>query len=96
MDMTKVTRAINRDSISIKQMLVRAVESGYGITATPGKFDVKGSETIQNWLGLYGKNHLYYKILGIETMGEIDQIKELQKQLKEAKVPWVVTSPLIC
>ena len=84
--MPKVSREINRYSISFKQMIVREIESGQGITTTQHKYGIKGCGTIYNWLRSFGKNHLLNKVVRIETMEEKDQVKELQRQLKEAKV----------
>ena len=84
--MTKGTREINRYSISFKQMVVREIESGQGLKATQLKFGINGCGTIPRWLRSFGKNHLLNKVVRIETMEEKDQIKELQRQLKEAKV----------
>jgi len=67
-------------------MVVREIESGQGITATRNKYGIKGCGTIGNWLRSFGKHHLINKIVRIETMEEKDQIRELQRQLKEAKV----------
>jgi len=67
-------------------MVVREIESGHGIAATRNKYGIKGCGTIPNWLRSLGKHHLMNKIVRIETMEEKDQIRELQRQLKEAKV----------
>jgi transposase len=84
--MTKGKRTVNRYSISFKQMVVREIESGQGITTTRHKYGIRGCGTISNWLRSFGKDHLINKIVRIETMEEKDQIRELQRQLMEAKV----------
>lgn len=84
--MTKGSRSINRYSISFKQMVVREIESGHGVTETRNKYGIKGCGTINNWLVSFGKQHLINKVVRIETMDEKDQVRELQRQLKETKV----------
>lgn len=84
--MTKRDGSITRYSIGFKQMVVREIESGHGIAAIRSKYGIKGWGTINTWLRRFGKQHLINKVVRIETMEEKDQIKELQRQLKEAKV----------
>ena len=83
--MSKEQGATIRYSISFKQMVVKEIESGQRIEAVRRKYGIKGGATIQKWINSFGKNHLLNKIVRIETMDEQGQIKELQRQLKEAK-----------
>lgn len=61
-------------------------EKGVTIGYLQRKYGINGGDTIQNWVRSFGKNHLLNKVVRIETMGEKDRIKELERQLKEAKL----------
>lgn len=67
-------------------MVVTELEKGATIGYLQRKYGINGGETIQNWVRSFGKNHLLNKVVRIETMGEKDRIKELERQLKEAKL----------
>lgn len=84
--MAKGVKTIYRYSISFKQMVIKEVESGEEMSFIRKKYGIRGSSTIQKWLIRYGKTHLINKVIRIETMNERDRIKELEKQLKEAKI----------
>jgi transposase len=84
--MSKVVRQTIRYSISFRQMVVRDVESGLAINWVRRKYGISGGATIQRWIRTFGKDHLLNKIVRVETMEEKDRIKELERQLKEAKV----------
>lgn len=84
--MTKERGITTRYSIGFKQMVVREIENGARIEAIKIKYGIKGGSTVSNWLRSFGKDHLLNKIVRIETMEEKDQVKELQRQLREAKV----------
>jgi len=83
--MTREQGTTRRYSISFRQMVVREVEEGAGIEAVKRKYGIGGGATVQNWINNFGKNHLLNKIVRIETMTEKDQLKELQRQLRETK-----------
>ena len=83
--MTKVSGITTRYSIGFKQMVVKEIENGARIEAMRIKYGIRGGGTISNWVRSFGKDHLLNKIVRIETMEEKDQVKELQRQLREAK-----------
>jgi len=83
--MSKVSGITIRYSIGFKQMIVKEVENGARIEATRIKYGIKGGSTISKWVRSFGKDHLLNKIVRIETMEEKDQVRELQRQLREAK-----------
>jgi transposase-like protein len=83
--MTREQGTTRRYSISFRQMVVREIEEGASIEFVKRKYGIGGGGTVQNWIVRFGKNHLLNKVVRIETMNEKDQIKELQKQLRETK-----------
>jgi len=44
---------------------------------------IKGSETVVKWVRKYGREDLLPKRIRIETMEEIDQLKEARKRVKQ-------------
>jgi transposase len=84
--MTNLEKKTVRYSISFKQLVVREIEDGALIYHVSKKYGITGSETITKWIKKFGKNHLLNKVVRIEMIGETDRIKQLEKELKEAKV----------
>lgn len=84
--MTNLEKKTVRYSISFKQLVVKEIEEGASFTATSKKYGIMGGWTIQKWVKKFGKNHLLNKIVRIEMIGETDRIKQLEKELTEAKV----------
>lgn len=75
---------VNRYSLAFKQKVVSEIESGKLTVAKARKiYDIKGSETIPNWIKKFGKNHLLAKVVRIEMKDEKDKIKELEKQKQQ-------------
>jgi len=52
---TNERRTIIRYSISFKQMIVKEIEQGSSIELTRRKYDIKGGDTIQQWIHKFGK-----------------------------------------
>ena len=80
-------RTVFRYSMSFKQQVIQQFESGrFGsISEAQEHYGIKGSETIQNWLRRYGRNHLCAKVVRVEKPDEKDQIRMLKKQVKQLK-----------
>ena len=80
-------RTVFRYSISFKQQVIQQLESGRfcSISEAQEHYGIKGSETIQNWLRRYGRNHLCAKVIRVEKPDEKDQIRTLKKQIKQLK-----------
>jgi len=73
-----------RYSSAFKQKVVSEVESGkLTVAEARGVYDIKGADTIPNWLKKFGKNHLLHKVIRIEMKDEKDKIKELKRQKGE-------------
>lgn len=76
-----------RYSISFKQKVVKEIEAeGLNISEVARRYDIKGGQTIQNWIRKFGQNHLLSKIVRVEMKGEKDRVKELEGELKRVKL----------
>lgn len=85
--MTKERTQVVRYSFGFKQKVVREIEEeGLSITAAQRRYGIKGGQTIQSWLKLFGKNHLLNKIVRIEMKEEKDRIKELEAEVQRLKL----------
>jgi transposase len=79
-------KRILRYSESFKQKVVQEIEEGkLNAYQAAKRYNIKGCSTISKWIKKMGKNHLLNKIVRIETMDEIDQLKTQQKQISELK-----------
>ena len=75
-----------RYSDCFKRSIVEEIEkNGLSIEDCRRKYAIGGSTTIQKWLKKYGKNHLLNKIVRVETIDEIQEIKALKKEIKALK-----------
>lgn len=85
--MAKQQKSIIRYSISFKQKIVKEIEEeGLTIKQVQRRYGIKGSETVQRWLRKFGKNHLLNQVIRVEMKDEKDRIKELEIELKRAKL----------
>jgi transposase len=84
--MTNLEKKTIRYSISFKQLVVKEIESGALLSHVTKKYGIKGGSTVTRWIKKFGKNHLLNKIVRIEMIGEADRVKQLEKELNEAKV----------
>ena len=74
-------RICYRYSLAFKQKVVGEVESGkLTIREAHRLYDIGGSQTIQQWIRKFGKNHLLTKVVRVEMRDEKDKLKELEKE----------------
>ncbi|WP_454975755.1 transposase [Capnocytophaga bilenii] len=84
--MTKERKVIVRYSDCFKRSVIEEIEkNGLSIEECRRKYAIGGATTIQKWLRMYGKNHLLNKIVRVETIDEIQEIKALKKEIKALK-----------
>lgn len=85
--MTHQVRTFKRYSISFQQRVVKEIEEeSISISVMQRRYDIRGGETIQNWIRKFGKTHLLNQIIRIETMEEKDRIKQLEEEIKRLKL----------
>ena len=78
-----MSRTVYRYSLVFKQKVVSEIESGeLSIEEAHRLYDIRGHETIRNWIRKFGKNHLLNKVIRIEMKNEKDRVKELEKKVR--------------
>ncbi len=82
----KEAKQINRYSTSFKMMVVQEMESGSSLADVKARYGIKGGDTVQGWIRLFGKNHLLNKVVRIETMNEKDRLKQLEQENRLLKL----------
>lgn len=76
-------RVVVRYSACFKQEVIGALEAGRfaSVEAARVHFGIKGSDTIAGWLKRLGRNDLRAKVVRVESPGEADRIRELERQV---------------
>jgi len=74
-----------RYSESFKLQVVNDVESGkYSTCFAAGvAYGIKGTATVHRWVRKYGRNHLLRKVVRVETVDEVSELKALRKRVRE-------------
>jgi len=76
-----------RYSISFRQKVVKEIEEeGLTIQAAKRRYGIGGGQTIQRWIRKFGKYPLLEKIVRVETMGDKDQVKKMQEEIRKLKL----------
>ena len=72
-------------SEAFKMQVVEEISQGKFATMLQAQkaYGIWGMGTIRNWLKKYGKEELLPKRVRIETMTEIDELKEAKKRIRE-------------
>ena len=81
----KDTRRLKSYSESFKQQVVSEVEKGKYSKNEIVKIYGIGFSTLYRWIRKYGKFELLNKRVRIETMDDLDQIKQLEKEIRELR-----------
>ena len=76
---------VKRYSEAFKQQIVKEVESGQGSVQELRRKYGLSANTIQYWIKKVGKLDLLPKLIRVENPNEKDQIKELQRQIRQLK-----------
>ncbi len=76
-----------RYSEAFKLQVVREFESGAYVSEGDAqrKYGITGAGTIRNWLLRHGKGHLMKKVVRVETPGEGNRLRELEREVKRLK-----------
>lgn len=78
------TKKVVRYSEAFKLKVVSEIESGaLLVNEARLKYDIRGGQTIQNWIKKLGKNHLLCRVVRIESPMDINQIKLLKARIAE-------------
>jgi len=77
-------KTLRRYSENFKLQILKEIEeTGCSIQSIMRKYGITGTRTIRLWINKYGRTRLMTKKIRIETPGEADQTKALQKRIKE-------------
>jgi transposase-like protein len=82
-----IQRMVYSYSTAFKRQVIEQLESGRFSSINEAKkhYGIRGDNTIQLWLRKHGRNHLCPKVVRIEMPDEKDQIRELNKQIRQLK-----------
>jgi len=74
-----------RYSEAFKLQVIRELETGEldNQQEARRKYGIGGGSTVHNWLRRYGKRHLLSKVIRVEKPEERDQMKALERRIKE-------------
>ena len=74
-----------RYSEAFKRQVVEEIASGKFSSAYKAEqaYGIRGKTTVTQWIRKYGRDDLLPKRIRIETMEEIDQLKEARKRIRE-------------
>ena len=81
MKRTKATRY----SEAFKRQVVDEIDRGKFLSPCKAQeaYGIRGNGTIERWIRKYGREDLLPKRIRIETMQEVDRLKEARKRIKE-------------
>jgi transposase-like protein len=74
-----------RYSEAFKLQVIRELESGkFGSCfAASEAYGIKGTTTVQRWVRQYGREHLLRRVVRVETVDEVSELKALRKRVRE-------------
>ncbi|MBE0687759.1 MAG: transposase [Anaerolineaceae bacterium] len=72
-----------RYSEAVIRQVISEYETGSSIAELQRKYGITGNETIQKWIKKYSKEGLRHKYIRIQQVEEINQVKALEKRIKE-------------
>ena len=78
-----MTEKIKRYSEAFRRQVVAEYESGVTITSLQKKYGIKGGTPIQTWIKKYARAGFRHEVVHIQTVEEVNRVKDLEKQVKE-------------
>lgn len=78
-----MTKTYKKYSEAIKKQVVAEYEQGSSISELNRKYGITGGMTIKNWIKKYSKEGFRHKYIRVQTIEEIEQVKKLEKRIKE-------------
>ena len=72
-------------SEAFKMQVVEEIRQGKftAVLQAQKAYGIRGMSTIQNWMKKYGKEELLPKRVRVETVTEIDELKEAKKRVRD-------------
>lgn len=82
-----------RYSEAFKRQVVRELEDGTlaSMEAARRRYDIRGTGTIRKWLARFGRNDLMAKVVRVQRPEERDQVKLMEKKIRELEHALAVT-----
>ena len=78
-----MTRTYKKYSEAIKKQVVAEYEQGRSISELNRKYGITGGMTVKKWIEKYSKEGFRHKFIRVQTIEEINQVKVLEKRIKE-------------
>lgn len=78
-----MTYKIKRYSEGFKRQVVSEYEAGTSIVTLQKKYGISGNNTIQRWIGQYGREGMRHELLHIQTAEEVERVKLLEQQVED-------------
>ena len=74
-------------SESFKLQVLRELEEGKfpSRSAAERAYGIRGKSTISKWIRKYGTTHLQSKVVRVQTPKEIDEVKQLRREVRKLK-----------
>jgi len=70
-------------SEAVIRQIISEYEGGSSISEIQRKYGITGGQTVQNWIKKYSREGLRHKYIRIQQVEEINQVKALEKRIKE-------------
>lgn len=78
-------KTYKRYSEAFKRDVVSEYEAGISILALKKRYNIGGSETINGWIKKYAREGFRHELVRIQNKDEIQQIKILEKRMRNWK-----------
>ena len=79
--MTK--KKVKRYSEAFKRQVVTEYETGISVSDLQKKYGITGGVTIPAWIKKYAREGFRHELVRIQTIEEINRVKELEQQVEE-------------
>lgn len=79
--MTKIK--VKRYSEAFKRQVVTEYETGISVSDLQKKYGITGGVTIPAWIKKYAREGFRHELVRIQTIEEINRVKELEQQVEE-------------
>lgn len=70
-------------SEAVIRQIINEYEAGSSIAELRRKYGITGGQTVQNWIKRYSSEGLRHRYIRIQQVDEIEQVKTLEKRIKE-------------
>jgi transposase-like protein len=70
-------------SEAVIRQIITEYEAGSSIAELRRKYGITGGQTVQSWIKRYSKEGLRHRYIRIQQVEEIEQVKTLEKRVKE-------------